>query len=558
MSPQCPVIDCRVRGAYETYSLQAEFYPVVIPYDWSIISGADIMFICPMCAGNPNTIITRTIQQGTTFSQILALLSEMLAECGSMSACFPPPPPDGPAIQLFTNNNAYGTAVCPNGIYYTVSVSRGTIWALSQAAADAEARALAYARARVGLNCTPITFSLATFTWCQNVGFSQTFTILGGTGPFNLAVTAGALPAGLALQQLSGNGRQWALTGTPTVLGISSVTLTALDTHNGNAKIQVMANKVLAITTATPLPDATVGVAYSQALAAAGGSGQYLWTITAGSLPAGLAIDQGGNITGTPTTSGTSNFTVSAQDVVAPTVTCTKAFALTASPAFSALAVNFNGTTTYLSRPDFIGNADGQQITFSFWFKLNGGNGKHAIFWSEGDAYCLRDFYSFYPTYKPISIKLHNSALSSLVVCASNSSYFSGPTWHHVLFSADLSVPVARLWIDDLNEYAETTLLAGTIDFTFLNHWIATFDDLTPYTRLEGCLAEFWRKHVYYDFNIAANRRLFDDGGTPLKPVEPPSGAIVYLTGNSVNFPNNSGSGGAFTAVALTDCSDIP
>ena len=71
----------------------------------------------------------------------------------------------------------------------------------------------------------------------------------------------------------------------------------------------------LSITT-TSLPNGTIGVSYSQTVQASGGSGSYSWSITVGSLPAGLGPinSSTGVISGTPTTAGTSNFTVQVSD----------------------------------------------------------------------------------------------------------------------------------------------------------------------------------------------------------------------------------------------------
>lgn len=74
------------------------------------------------------------------------------------------------------------------------------------------------------------------------------------------------------------------------------------------------------------LPDGLVGRAYRFALHALGGSqagaGEpYTWALTAGALPAGLALSAGGIITGTPTLPGTFPLTVRATDSVAGTDT---------------------------------------------------------------------------------------------------------------------------------------------------------------------------------------------------------------------------------------------
>ena len=53
-----------------------------------------------------------------------------------------------------------------------------------------------------------------------------------------------------------------------------------------------------------------------------------------GALPTGLSLNGStGALTGTPTTSGTSNFTVQVQDSAGTPQTVSKAFALTVNPA---------------------------------------------------------------------------------------------------------------------------------------------------------------------------------------------------------------------------------
>ncbi|MBM4516576.1 hypothetical protein GS432_09765 [Rhodococcus hoagii] len=71
----------------------------------------------------------------------------------------------------------------------------------------------------------------------------------------------------------------------------------------------------LTVTTGN-LPAATVGTAYSQTLAVAGGTGTKTWSVATGTLPAGLTLSSAGVITGTPTAAGTSNFTVKVDDSV--------------------------------------------------------------------------------------------------------------------------------------------------------------------------------------------------------------------------------------------------
>jgi hypothetical protein len=70
----------------------------------------------------------------------------------------------------------------------------------------------------------------------------------------------------------------------------------------------------ITVTPAT-LPNGTVGTPYpTQNFAGSGGVGPYSFSVTGGTLPAGLTLSSAGVLSGTPTATGTSNFSVVATD----------------------------------------------------------------------------------------------------------------------------------------------------------------------------------------------------------------------------------------------------
>ncbi len=166
--------------------------------------------------------------------------------------------------------------------------------------------------------------------------YSQTLAATGGVTPYGWSLTSGALPAGLSLNATTG-----VISGTPTAAGTSMFTVQVTDLAGGSAtrslSIAVAATPV-SITT-TSLDSATVGVSYSQMLAATGGVTPYTWSVTTGALPAGLSLNAAtGEISGTPTAAGTSTLTVQVSDSQSTPATATKSLTITVNP-FTALAI---------------------------------------------------------------------------------------------------------------------------------------------------------------------------------------------------------------------------
>jgi hypothetical protein len=78
------------------------------------------------------------------------------------------------------------------------------------------------------------------------------------------------------------------------------------------------------------LPAGQAGVAYSQALAATGGTGAYTWSVISGRLPAGLSLNTStGVISGTPAVVTSSIVTFQVTDSGTPQQTATLSLTLT-------------------------------------------------------------------------------------------------------------------------------------------------------------------------------------------------------------------------------------
>lgn len=114
------------------------------------------------------------------------------------------------------------------------------------------------------------------------------------------------------------------------ILALTSITLTTgantsgrllarngavtLDTNNVNTCGPGVVCPIITVNPAT-LPNGTVGAAYNQIITATGGTAPYTFNVSAGALPPGLALDGStGAITGSPTTPGTFNFSITATD----------------------------------------------------------------------------------------------------------------------------------------------------------------------------------------------------------------------------------------------------
>ncbi len=233
----------------------------------------------------------------------------------------------GSATQTFFDNATNGDQIPGDNVFsYQATVpllATPGLKILPLTVNDAELRSGSGSINLTVLACPTITISPTTLPDAVlNAVYSQQVTATGGSTPYTYSVITGSLPAGITL---SASGL---LSGTPTSLGVSNFTVQATDSTNCTGTKAYTLQVVCPVITVSPatLPNGTIGVAYSQTNSASGGTGPYTFNVTTGTLPDGLSLSSGGSLTGTPTTPGTFNFTVTATD----TNNCTgnKAYAI--------------------------------------------------------------------------------------------------------------------------------------------------------------------------------------------------------------------------------------
>ncbi|MHC4714392.1 MAG: putative Ig domain-containing protein, partial [Planctomycetota bacterium] len=254
-------------------------------------------------------------QVGTAYSQTLAATGGVTPYAWSVIVGVLP---DGLGLNPATGEIS-GTPTAYGTFNFTVQVAD------SQAPADTATQALSI----VVIPADLVVTTAALPGGQVGTAYSQTLAATGGVTPYTWSVIAGALPGGLGLNAATGE-----ISGTPTVDGTFNFTVQVDDSQvPADTATQALSIIIipadLVITTAA-LPDGQIGVAYSQTLGAAGGIPPYSWSIIAGALPTGLALNAAtGEISGTPTTDGTFNFTVQVDDAQVPADTATQALSIT-------------------------------------------------------------------------------------------------------------------------------------------------------------------------------------------------------------------------------------
>lgn len=176
------------------------------------------------------------------------------------------------------------------------------------------------------------------------VAYNATVVASGGTTPYTWSQTG--LPGGLSINAATG-----AITGTPAAGTAGTYTVSITVVGGGNATksftLTIAAAAVPLDISTLSVPDGQVNIPYSYNMTGTGGTAPYSWS--AANRPPGLTMSAAGLLSGTPTTAGTYNMTVTITDSAGGTAN--KVYPVTISAAAVVAATNMSD---YCITPPFI------------------------------------------------------------------------------------------------------------------------------------------------------------------------------------------------------------
>jgi hypothetical protein len=212
-----------------------------------------------------------------------------------------------------------GLSLSSSGVISGTPTTSGTT-PITIAVTDANSSAVSRSYSVFVRPATLITISPATLPVANPaLPYQVTLIATGGTSPYTWAVSSGSLPPGLTLNVSTGViSGTFASTATATTNNYPfRIRATSSDGTSGQRDYTLTTGGVLPPLTISPssLAPASVGTAFSQSFSASGGTAPYVWSVSAGTLPAGLSLNTStGILAGTPTAAGTQSFSLRAMD----------------------------------------------------------------------------------------------------------------------------------------------------------------------------------------------------------------------------------------------------
>lgn len=312
--------------------------------------GRTDVFNCALIMVQPLSLPSRTLPGGNVgiqYSQQLSWIGGFGPYSWGLASGSGPIPP-GIALQPF--GYLIGTPTTPGNYDFTVELSDS----INEVVTQSYSILIKNDVIIVGLWSFP--YGIVSRSY-----LSPALTAVGGTPPYTWSATNGTLPPGLITDGTSGQ-----ISGTPTLDGTFAFDIQASDSSNppqaSTQRMSILIRPPLRILSTT-LPDAAVNSSYSGSIQAEGGSlPPYHSRITSGSLPAGINLGTTGDsygyvyLSGFPSASGVSNFTVEISDSSTPPATVARDFSIRTDPQ---LRID-QGTSSF---PDIL---EGQSFTYTF------------------------------------------------------------------------------------------------------------------------------------------------------------------------------------------------
>lgn len=226
---------------------------------------------------------------------------------------------------------------------------------------------------------------------------------------------------------------------------------------------------------------------------------------------------------------------------------------------FSALGVNFDGSTRLARGATPTGLVDGSVGAFSCWLRFADNLLGSTFISNSGGTFSIARASGS----NNFAVLLSDAAFTNFYAVLSTAGYSSTSTWYNLLVSWNVNFVsgsrVFQLYVNDSLDFTPTLDVGSAFNVDYADGDMTigapAIDEL-----YKGDMAEMWFTPSFIDFSITANRRLFISGtGHPVdlgSAGQTPTGStpIIYesVRGGGVanDFLVNKGSGGAFTTAA--------
>jgi len=172
--------------------------------------------------------------------------------------------------------------------------------------------------------------------------------------------------------------------------------------------------------------------------------------------------------------------------------------------AFPNDASHYDGSTQYVKRNgQLVGAVNSQKFIQSFWFRVEGTPGINRRIFDHSFRSPV-----IYANNDELQFIHQNSSNVQIAQAFLTAQDFVGTGFHHVIFSADLSVPEGQIYLDGAPASTNVFMLNNdTIDFTRGTAEFAARGGVEFFT---GCLGEiYFNFGEYLDLDIPANLEKF-------------------------------------------------